>query len=358
MAWWVVFGHISNIIGLRKISEGTVWEVAIRVIEGGEWPVAVFIILSGFVITHLILTKKQKYPVYIIERFFRIAPLYYFALFFAILVAGQYYLAFYVNEYAISREMRLDRIASVNENFLLHFFLHISMLHGVIPDSLLPYSGSAFLSPGWSLSLEWQFYLFAPIVIMSLSWFMSNDRYVLNVVLSVVALVCVFFSNKIEYQYLSFLISAFPYFFVGVLTRVFFERWSFFALFFSIALVFSMAMSRGSLSFIPPIFIWLFFVCFVFILDGSFAKKFVSIFFGNSIVRFFGECSYSTYLIHIPVISLSVASAIDVFGMDYLIIVFGSLFGAFLTIPISYFCYKYIELPGIGFGKRFSRLFK
>ena len=40
------------------------------------------------------------------------------------------------------------------------------MLHGAISSNLLPDSPLRFNLPAWSISLEWQFYLIAPAVIM------------------------------------------------------------------------------------------------------------------------------------------------------------------------------------------------
>jgi peptidoglycan/LPS O-acetylase OafA/YrhL len=39
------------------------------------------------------------------------------------------------------------------------------MLHGLVPEILLPNSSDTFLPPAWSISSEWQFYLVAPALI-------------------------------------------------------------------------------------------------------------------------------------------------------------------------------------------------
>lgn len=41
--------------------------------------------------------------------------------------------------------------------------LHLLMLHGVVPEVLVARAPGAFLAPAWSVSLEWQFYLVAPL---------------------------------------------------------------------------------------------------------------------------------------------------------------------------------------------------
>lgn len=40
-----------------------------------------------------------------------------------------------------------------------HLLAHLTLLHGIIPDRLLPYGWVTLLGPAWSLSTEWQFYL-------------------------------------------------------------------------------------------------------------------------------------------------------------------------------------------------------
>ena len=65
LAWGVFFGHIVLFAGLSRlgIPRGA-GEVASDCVQ-------VFIIVSGFVITHLLLAQQESYASYIARRFFR-----------------------------------------------------------------------------------------------------------------------------------------------------------------------------------------------------------------------------------------------------------------------------------------------
>src|SRR5262249_40932758 len=52
------------------------------------------------------------------------------------------------------------------EPLLVHFLVHASMLHSAVPQWLLPNSSAAILIPAWSISLEWQFYLLVPLLLI------------------------------------------------------------------------------------------------------------------------------------------------------------------------------------------------
>lgn len=45
-----------------------------------------------------------------------------------------------------------------------HVLAHLLLLHGIIPQAILPYAYVTLLGPAWSLSTEWQFYLFIGLI--------------------------------------------------------------------------------------------------------------------------------------------------------------------------------------------------
>ncbi len=72
MAWWVVLGHALILSGLSAFIPQRIG----RIVMAGDIAVDVFIIVSGFVITNLMLAKKETYLPYIVRRAFRIYPIY------------------------------------------------------------------------------------------------------------------------------------------------------------------------------------------------------------------------------------------------------------------------------------------
>lgn len=146
------------------ISELTVWPFY----DGGI-AVDVFIMLSGFVITLLVKRRPEPYGGYIFRRLMRLYPLYLIALGLGIATQGFGPPAFAPvlfghiappGWYPVVHGMAL----------IPHLALHITMLNGVIPNSLLPSAATAFSGPLWSISLEWQFYLIAPFLIALLDF--------------------------------------------------------------------------------------------------------------------------------------------------------------------------------------------
>ena len=45
-----------------------------------------------------------------------------------------------------------------------HLLAHLTLLHGLVPDSWLPFGWVTLLGPAWSLSTEWQFYLLIGLI--------------------------------------------------------------------------------------------------------------------------------------------------------------------------------------------------
>src|ERR1051326_2654002 len=70
LAWTVVLSHVAYASGIYITGLGPFLGRA------GVASVSVFIIISGFVITHLIIQKHEPYSIYIFRRFMRIFPLF------------------------------------------------------------------------------------------------------------------------------------------------------------------------------------------------------------------------------------------------------------------------------------------
>ena len=153
--------HIREFDGLRGIL--ALWVFATHVLELGPYPavaahvhanlaVDLFIILSGFVIFHL-LSSGEDYRTFITRRWFRLFPV--FAVCFLLALAL----------YAGLGTSDETAFGIPHTNKLLPYLVaHATMLHGAVPDSLLPNSARAILVPAWSISVEWQFYLVAPLL--------------------------------------------------------------------------------------------------------------------------------------------------------------------------------------------------
>lgn len=160
LAWTVVLVHCVAGADLQHHGFFRIF------VEAGPVCVSVFIIISGFVITHLIIERKEPYRPYIIRRAMRIYPL-----FIVTCAMGTAALPLYITgmqnvPWGDSGSYFSEILAAQNAHPWAHLIAHALMLHGAIPDLILRFSSYTFLLPAWSLSLEWQFYLIAPFVIV------------------------------------------------------------------------------------------------------------------------------------------------------------------------------------------------
>ncbi|MCE2994269.1 MAG: acyltransferase family protein [Cyclobacteriaceae bacterium] len=119
--------------------------------SGGEWGVSFFFVLSGFLITHLLLEEAKQegsiqLSIFYARRILRIWPLY-----FVVLILGFIFHPF------------LDASLTEKANPLLYstFLANFDNIYGVWPQS-------GILGVQWSVAIEEQFYLLWPLVIIIL----------------------------------------------------------------------------------------------------------------------------------------------------------------------------------------------
>lgn len=349
MAWWVVIGHALFICGLDT-------QVPVFLSRVGV-AVNVFICLSGFVITHLLLEKSESYPKYLTRRAFRIFPIYWFALLCALALGGAYQFLYH-SEWIGELPMRVARQASTDEHFATHLLLHLGLLHGLVPDTWLPYSASSLLAPAWSLSLEWQFYLVAPLLV----GYLARPGWSRIASLTAMAVLWIAFKklSPLEWQYPAFLPLTLHFFALGILSRAFMPLLSRLHLWIvPLAIAASFVMPR---SVSLEVAIWGVFLCAASLelrhaqgepMEYLSLQRLLRSLTSNRSATALGECSYSTYLIHIPLFSLFGWLTAQVTGAWTQAICMVSITLAVITlVPVSALLYRYLERPFIQVGAR------
>jgi peptidoglycan/LPS O-acetylase OafA/YrhL len=119
-----------------------------------------FIVLSGFVITLLLVNRPESYRTFITRRLFRLMPVY-------LICFG---LALALRPLCVGTvAFEAPREATENAYYWGHVINHLAMTFGVVPDFILPNSSAALLPPAWSIGLELQLYLVAPFIIALLA---------------------------------------------------------------------------------------------------------------------------------------------------------------------------------------------
>lgn len=162
-------------------------EVAFWPLSDGGIPVDIFVVLSGFVITLLIINRPEFYLGYLFRRFMRLYPLFIVALGLGwatqSLAAGALAPILF-GGWASPQWYAVVRGTAIVPNLLLH----LTMFHGIVPDTILANAATAFSGPLWSISLEWQFYIVAPLFVALLKPHHHRPIVALLTVISIITL--------------------------------------------------------------------------------------------------------------------------------------------------------------------------
>jgi peptidoglycan/LPS O-acetylase OafA/YrhL len=342
LAWWVVAGHLAYVFSQR------VGELSFN-----RSAVDVFIVLSGFVIMSLLDSKREAFRPYIVRRFMRLFPIYLVILLVsaATLGAQQYGLA----SAPFETERTAGRIAALEaaqQQIFLHLAAHLPMLHGLVPTALISKVDTSIIGQAWSISVEWQFYLLAPLIFWGLvgSWRARATVACGALALFALSKVGPLSSND------AFIGGSIGWFAIGIFSYFGFKarEYSRPLLLMTIGAVglavFGVAVRSPGAVLWSGVMLWL--VGRV----PAIIQRAATAAFANPVAMVLGNISYSTYVVHMLVIYLSMAL------LNWLSITPGIYVPALITMTVtgtaalSFLGYYFVEKPGIDFGTQLARV--
>lgn len=310
-------------------------DVGIKIIDDlfyfGHHGVTLFFIISSFTIFYSIHSKlgseNNSFWKFNTRRFFRIAPLYYLGIII-------YYFGLFGH-----REITKDVL------------LNVVFLNWLSPSSI-----ESVVPGGWSITTEFTFYFFAPLLFKKIKTLQCGIRYFLIFIL--LSRILLFVLHKIyvlppeqSYYYSLNPIAQFPVFFIGIILYfVIVKKESFKLDLINIVLIACVIFINGMLTFVITDYL-LYAIMFGLMLFYSSKKNFLH----PKIVAFLnyvGEISFTLYITHFLIINtllkLNLVNMTANPLLDWILRLSLTLVGSILiSIPIHHF----IELPFIRIGK-------
>jgi len=355
---WVVLSHIFCWAGFLELTAPSalqaLWSEFIRAGAAVE----IFMILSGFAISFLLHKRQQSYRQFIQGRLFRIYPVYLVCLLLA-LIAAVRLTPFVLHTASWRNTLEWERSWSSIESSApaLHAFWHITLLNGLIPARFLSGATVTLLPPAWSISLEWQYYLFAPFVAC---FCRSGVRFL---ILIAVAWLGLRFGYIWQNPHLAFLPAQLPLFLIGIGSYHLYEhfvksshrRSSIFALPVAALLGSSILIQWHTTALV----VWaLAFGCIFVQGNDVFSRTLAALrrFLLHPWLQRLGHISYPIYLVHWPLIIAFLATLLHWsprVSSRYAVLLMLSL-----CIPLILICanvlHIFVELPLMTLGKRLS----
>ena len=135
----------------------------------GEAAVDLFFALSGLVIVNSLEHFGYRRRPFLRGRAWRLLPVYFAVLAIALVVAVLPFPMAAMPWLAASKAVFEIWSFHLPARLGWHLAAHLALLHGVLPQGVLPYAYISLLGPAWSLSTEWQFYIVMAAVMPQLN---------------------------------------------------------------------------------------------------------------------------------------------------------------------------------------------
>lgn len=323
----VLLGHVTSTTFVNST-------FGLPVVALGEHGVTLFFVISGFLITYLLLkevaaTNNIAIGKFYMRRILRIWPLYYLFIALCLIVA------IFVND--------IKNIFSINACWYLFFTANIALLLNETVRIIIHY---------WSIGVEEQFYLFWPwlvklkrnnilratiiliiifFVVKSGLWIFAGNKYILYRFMNISRFHCMLIGSTGAMIY-SEGNSRIINFFINPIIQI--TVWIFFVLIFT-----------GALNLPAPIISEVFSVLSLLIILGQITNTKKHINLENNVLDFVGKISYGIYVIH-PIVIVIFAFIFRSLDLPIIIkfpIVFLSIISS--TILLAYLSYRFYEKP-------------
>ncbi len=316
-----------------------------NIVEQGARGVQLFYIASAFTLFLSFKTRiNQEHSSvknFFIRRFFRIAPMYYLGIIYYIIQDGlgqRYWLG----------DADHISVANIVSNL---FFMH----------GFYPYWINSLVPGGWSIAVEMTFYMILPFLFLRIK--NKNDALLFFIISIVIkTLLYVFLSNfplvtdkRLWEEYLfMYFPSQLPVFALGVLLYFYvmnneqdYRLSGKFLLFLGLLLWIQLATGIDYL--FPSYLFW----AIAFFIVALALSRYSPILLVNPVIIYIGKISFSMYLVHFAVLHwLLYFNFTDYFSSDIANYIIRFYIVILLTMLISSFTYRYIELPFQKLGKK------
>lgn len=332
-------GFRNDIQGLRAIAVIAVMAFHYNPawLPGGFIGVDVFLVISGFLITSILLARKAEedytpsatLKYFYISRFKRIAPAYFAMLVLAALVAAVFFLP---NDFDTFKD-GLEQAAWFNSN---NYFAEFG-------NYFAPANHEQPLLHTWSLAVEVQFYLLAPFVILLLP--IKALKWALGALLAGFTLLAEYRMRVVGIEQATYysLYARLPEFFAGCLAAIYMSNMQklderiHWPAYLGLVLIFSAAIAQPSLGKFPGIPTLVPVAGSVLLLIKP-AEGILRRFLCSKLLVWIGALSYSLYLWHWPVLAfLRYYTGTEVLDLAF------SLVFVVLTLGLSVVSYYGIE---------------
>lgn len=364
LALWVIMSHLMWGSGFTSESAIGWWAVPFA----GGAAVDVFICISGFVIFLLISKMMDGYKAYIIKRFFRLYPL-----FIVTTVIGAILFFLRLGIYGVNYHGPgvFVREAEYYNQIPTLIITNILMLQGFLPK-LGPI---VFNPPSWSISVEWQFYLVAPLI------FILFNKCWLKISIGILIIVIIkdqFIVGPLINAHGATILDRGVPFLIGMISFQFYRLTlvenktnisiiKFLKGITVLLIIIStipmvIILSKGGKVSMPwtmsyGIWIWVILTIIERVSSGQdHAVSFTSLILNSRLAQKLGKISYSLYLNHqliIYIFLLFFGKFVIKLGM-YKSFILELIVLVPVTIIISNFTYSFIETPGIKLGKKLA----